>query len=322
MPQVTLFAGVDGGGSKTLAVVVDGEGQERGRGTAGSSNYAAVGLDPAIAEIRAAISKAARAAGSEEPIAAAWIGLAGVDRPADHDALLPHLRQVAGRVQLTNDADLVLTALPDAVGIAAITGTGSIMRGRDARGTAARVGGWGHIIGDEGSGYELGRLALQAASRAADGRGPATTLVDAILRTWNLRDPGDMISQVYHHEDKAAIARLSSLVFEQAQDGDSVARKLVDRAAAELALGIVTVSHQLDFADGPLPLALAGGLLTGEPHLRGMVLRRVRRRRPVGPVEIVTEPASSAARAAIRLVDERKMGGDGWSATPSAAGSS
>ena len=322
MPRLALFAGVDGGGSKTLAVVVDGEGQERGRGTAGSSNYAAVGLDQAIGEIRAAITEAIRVAGSDGPIVAAWIGLAGVDRPADQEALLPHLRQVAGHVQLTNDADLVLTALPNAVGIAAIAGTGSIMRGRDARGTAARVGGWGHIIGDEGSGYELGRLALQAASRAADRRGPSTTLVDAIQRAWNLREPGDMISRVYHHEDKAAIARLSSLVFDQAQAGDPVARKLVERAAGELTLGIMTLSRQLDFADGPLPLALAGGLLTGEPTFRAMVLRRLRRRRQVGPVEVVTEPASSAARAAVRLVEERRGGGGGWSDTLSAASSS
>ncbi len=308
MSERALFAGVDGGGSKTLAVVVDADGHERGRGTAGSSNYAAVGLDRAIGEIRTAVTGAARAAGSDPPIAAAWIGLAGVDRPADHDALLPQVRQVAGRVHLTNDADLVLTALPGAVGIAAIAGTGSIMLGRDGHGRTARAGGWGHIIGDEGSGYELGRLALQAASRAADGRGPATTLLDSIVRSWNLGEPGDMISRVYHHEDKAAIARLSSLVFAAARTGDPVARKFVSRAAAELALGIMTVDDELDFPEGPLPLALAGGLLTSEPTLRAMLLRRVRRRRAVGPVEVVTEPASSAARAAIRLIDEMPGG--------------
>lgn len=309
MSDVALFAGIDGGGSKTLAVVVDADGQERGRGTAGSSNYATVGVDRAISEIRASLVGAARAAGDEVPVAAAWIGLAGVDRPADQTALLPHLRQIAGRVHLTNDADLVLTALPGAVGIAAIAGTGSIMLGRDTQGRTARVGGWGHVIGDEGSGYELGRLALRAASRAADGRGPATTLLDSIMQFWHLSESGDLISRVYHHEDNTGIARLSSLVFAAAGTGDPVARKLISRSAAELALGVVTVGDQLDFSEGKLPLALAGGLLTGEPTLRAMLLRRVRRHWAIGPVEVVTEPASSAARAAIRLLDERNFGG-------------
>ncbi len=309
MSDVALFAGIDGGGSKTLAVVVDADGRERGRGTAGSSNYAAVGVDRAIGEIRASLVGATRAAGSDAPVAAAWIGLAGVDRPADQTALLPRLRQIAGRVHLTNDADLVLTALPGAVGIAAIAGTGSIMLGRDTQGRTARVGGWGHVIGDEGSGYELGRLALQAASRAADGRGPATTLLDSIMQFWRLGEPGDLISRVYHHENNTWIARLSSLVFAAARTVDPVARKLVSRVAPEFALGVVTVGDQLDFSEGTLPLALAGGLLTGEPTLRAMLLRRVRRRWAIGPVEVVTEPASSAARAATRLIDERNFGG-------------
>ena len=295
-----LFAGVDGGGSKTLAVVVDAEGRERGRATAGSSNYTVVGLDRAVAHIREAVSGAAQAASAEPPVCAAWIGLAGVDRPGARDMLLPHLRPLAGDVTLGNDAELVLGALNHAVGVAIIAGSGSIVLGRDATGRTTRAGGWGHLIGDEGSGYEIGRAALQAAARAADGRGPATALLDAFLRHWNLADPIDMIAHVYGDAEKPRIAGLASLVFAAARAGDRAASKIVAAAAGELALAATAVGDRLAFPDGRMPLALAGGLLTGQAAFRQMVLGRVRRRRPVGQVLLVEEPALSAAQGLVR----------------------
>jgi len=302
MSGLTVFGGIDGGGSKTLAVVVDAEGRERGRGTAASSNYAAVGLQRAIREIHAAVTAALDQAGGALPLGAAWIGLSGVDRPGDRDALLPHLHDLAATVRLTNDADLVLSALPGARGVAVIAGTGSIVLGRDASGATVRAGGWGHVIGDEGSGYELGRAALQAAARAADGRGPETALLGAIVDRYGLSDPSEMIDRVYHRWTKAEIARIASLVF-ALRGADPVARSLVDEAARELALGVVTVAGRLSFADGVLPLALGGGLLLGEDALRESVVRRVRRRHPVGIVALADDPALSAARAATDLSD-------------------
>ena len=299
------FLGVDGGATKTLAVIVDAGGHEIGRGMAGSGNQAAVGPERAVASIRRAVAEAARHAGSSEAFLAAWIGLAGVDRPGDRDRLLPHLDALATVVQLTNDAELALTGLDDAVGVAVIAGTGSIALGRDAAGTTARSGGWGHIIGDEGSGYEVGRLALKAAARAADGRGPQTALLPAILTEWRLSRPDAMIDRVYPDGDKGEIARLSALVFAVARDGDAVARRIVHEAATELAQAALAVGAMLDFPDRNLPVALAGGMLIHEADFRAMLLRRLRRRCPVGPVALVAEPALSTARAAIHLARER-----------------
>ena len=309
-PRPVYFVGVDGGATKTTAVVVDAAGRERGRGTAGSSNQAAVGLERAVAAVQAAVAEATRAIGGPEALAVAWIGLAGVDRPGDREAMLAHLGLLAGAVRLTNDGELVLSALPGGVGVAAIAGTGSITIGRDPGGKRVRAGGWGHLIGDEGSGWGLGRGALQAAARAADGRGPGTALLDAVLRHWDLTDPSEIIGRVYHREDKATIARLSALVFAAARDGDAVARNLVAQAAAEIALGIRAVAEALDLAEGPLPLALAGGLLAGTPEFRAAALRRVRRWRPVDPVVVVAEPAASAARAAISLNEAEALAVD------------
>jgi N-acetylglucosamine kinase-like BadF-type ATPase len=134
------YAGVDGGGSKTLAVVVDAQGHERGHGMAGSANHTAVGLEQAVAHICAAVEEATRTADCHLPLHAAWLGIAGIDRPADYAMLFPHIRGLAAAVHLTNDAELPLSALDGTVGVALIAGTGSIALGRDQHGTTARAG--------------------------------------------------------------------------------------------------------------------------------------------------------------------------------------
>lgn len=291
-----LFLGVDGGGSKTLAVIVDEAGYEQGRGVAGSSNHEVVGLERAVAAIRDAVGKASAIAHADLPLTAAWIGLAGIDHPRDIAMLTPAVRSFAGRVRISNDAELVLSGLPHQVGVAVISGTGSIALGRDAQGTLARVGGWGHVLGDEGSGFGIGREALQCAVRAADGRGPATALLGTILGHWQLDAPEALLERVYPTFDKTAIAALAPLVLALARAGDPVACRIEARAANELALAITAVTRRLSFVAGPLPVAFGGGVLINEERLRALVIRRIARTWSVDPV-LVEEPASSAARA-------------------------
>ncbi len=293
--------GIDGGGSKTLAIVVDAQGNERGRGQSGSTNYAAVGINQAVNHIRSAAEEAARAANCPLPLHAAWLGLAGIDRPDDCNKLLPYLHSLARIVCLTNDAELVLSALEGTVGIALIAGTGSIALGRNIQGTITRVGGWGHIFGDEGSGYEIGRQGLQAAARSADGREPRTALLELIMEEWKLNIPSDLIGKVYHEKEKASIAQLSTLVFKAARNGDEMAQKIIEQAANELALAAITVGNTLDRPGETLPIALSGGLLLHEEDFREQVLQAIRQHRPIGQVALVTQPALSAARAAIQL---------------------
>lgn len=291
-----LFLGVDGGGSKTLAVIVDEAGYERGRGVAGSSNHEVVGLERAVGAIRDAVGKASAVAHTHLPVTAAWVGLAGIDQPRDIELLAPAVRSFAGRVRISNDAELVLSGLPHQVGVAVISGTGSIALGHDAQGTLARVGGWGHVLGDEGSGFGIGREALQCAVRAADGRGPATALLDTILGHWQLPAPEALLERVYPTFDKTAIAALAPLVLARAREGDSVACKIEARAAHELALAVMAVTRKLGFVAGPLPVAFGGGVLIHEERLRALVIRHIARTWSVDPV-LVEEPASSAARA-------------------------
>lgn len=297
-----FFLGVDGGGSKTLAIVVDAQGRERGRGLAGCANHGVVGTQHAIFSIHAAVEEAVQMAECSVPVCAAWLGLAGLDSSEDYDLLFPHLQPLAENVHLTNDAELILSALDMSTGVALIAGTGSIALGRDADGNILRTGGWGHILGDEGSGYDIGHQALQAAVRAADGRGEATVLLERILRQWEVLHASALIGQVYGNTDKARIARLSSIVFEAAQAGDEVACKIVQQAVDELVLAVITVGKALKVPeDELLSVALGGGLLVYESDFRTQVIDGIRHRRAVGSVAIVEQPALSAARAAIHL---------------------
>lgn len=299
--SLSYAIGIDGGGTKTLAVIVDAQGNEQGRGIAGSANCKGVGVDMALSHIFSAIEEAMRQVPCSLPLQRSWFGLAGVDQPSDYALLLPLLQPLAQKVHLTNDAELVLSALPDTVGIALIAGTGSIALGRDALGTSARAGGWGYLIGDEGSGYDLGCRCLQAVARATDGRGRATLLVELLLREWSLDSANDLTSKVYKDVDKAAIASLATLVCEAAGNGDSVAYDIVGEAAQELALALIAVKKRLNLPDKPLDLALSGGLILHERSFREQVIHAISKYTAIGTITLVEDPALDGARAALRL---------------------
>jgi N-acetylglucosamine kinase-like BadF-type ATPase len=304
LPEKGYYLGIDGGGSKTLAIVVNERGEEIGRGQAGSSNHTGVGLPRAVQNIYAAFIEAKQSLGPQTQMQKAWLGLAGVDRLADQQMLAAHVQSIASTVYVTNDAELALSALPATVGVVLIAGTGSIALGRNAQGQTTRSGGWGHILGDEGSGYALGQQALRAAVRAADGRGPQTLLLERILQHWQLQQADDIIGEVYGNDDKAKIARLSSYVLQAEQDGDPVAHEIIQYNLDELVLVVRSVSIKLGFsAQQPLPLALSGGLLLHEIPFQIRFLEQLRQQQAVEQVVYVDQPALSAARSIIHTAE-------------------
>lgn len=294
-----LYLGVDGGGTKTVAVVVDADGRVRGRGAASGSNQASLGTQAAVEAVLRAARTALRRAGAQAPCEAAWIGLAGVHSTTDAQAIQKPFTSLARMVRVTNDAEMLLGALPRGVGVALISGTGSIAWGRNAVGETARCGGWGHVFGDEGSGYGLGSAALRAVARAADGRGRPTALTATILGEWEIATTDELIARAYLAGDKAQIAALAPLVIAVAEAGDEAARAIVREEAEELARQGATLADTLRLrsGDAPIPLALGGRLLVGAPSFRAQVqiaLERVGRWEPIVEVE---EPALDAARA-------------------------
>ncbi len=203
---------------------------------------------------------------------------------------------LANELRLSNDAQLLFGAFPDEVGIVLIAGTGSIALGQDRHGKRARAGGWGYLIGDEGSGYDLGRRGIRAAAKAADGRGLQTSLLPMLLAHWGLEQPLQIIDRVYRDRDKAAIAECAQLVFEAAEAYDPVAARLVQSGAAELAAAAGRGRESARFPWSSVPLVLAGSLLVEQEGYRRMVLDRIEHQFDLGPVHTVEEPASIAAR--------------------------
>ena len=302
--------GIDGGGSRTRARIALRSGETVATGEAGPSGVSANGFEGAQRAILDATRAALKAAGLREAdcdFGAVCMGLSGVDRPAEREVMLSWARAaLAPAVEVVNDVELVLAAgTPARWGVALIAGTGSIGLGRAPDGRAVRAGGWGYRFGDEGSGYDLAREALRAASQAADGRGTPTRLLADILGFWELTDPSGLIPKVYRSGLKPAdLAALAPLVTAAAHDGDAIAAAIVTRAGASLAQIVQAVARALDFGADPTPLALAGGLLLGAGGLREALMASLSGSgRTFAPVGEAREPVAGAVAIARSLLE-------------------
>lgn len=311
MSDVPRVLGIDGGGTKTVAWLAQ-RGPDRqwtvlGRGLAGAANIQSVGRTAALASLDRAVMLAFDAARlPPAAVDAAVVALAGSDRPENRQMIEDWARgrMLAAAFRVVHDAEPVVAAgTPDGWGVALIAGTGSLAYGRAADGRTARAGGWGYLLGDEGSGYWLALRGLRAAVLAADGRGPATGLLAAMLARLEIDAPTRLVSAVYPWaDDRARLAALAAVVLTQADAGDPVARRIVDRAGRALAAMVAAVVRE--FAWDQVPLAMAGGVLLGSPRLQ----RRLRfhlDRRPlvIDSIGLVPEPVCGAVRLATSLVD-------------------
>ena len=296
--------GVDGGGSKTTALLAGSDGAILGRGVSGPSNYQAVGAEAALAALEEAVIAAWKDSSiAPQPVQAVCLGMAGVDRPEDHRLVQSWAEKYfsGAKVEIVHDARLALAAgTSEDWGLVVISGTGSLIYGRDYRGNAARAGGWGYLLGDEGSGYAIGLQALRAVARAQDGRGPQTALVEMVLTAWGLRNSSELIRRVYGKQvTRADIGRVAILVEQAASQGDLAAQDILTEAGRELALGVKAVAEKLRL-EGEIPCALAGGSL-----VKGRLLADAFRRAAetyglqLEPVRLVAEPALGAVRIAL-----------------------
>lgn len=301
-----IVMGIDGGGTKTVAVVVDGSGQGLGRGQAGSTNWNSVGVETARANLFAVAGLALTEAGrTAAELAAVCIGASGVDRPGDRTRMQGWLAQLApGAVTaIHNDAVVALAAGTggDLYGLVLIAGTGMIVYGFDRAGRSVRAGGTGALLGDRGSGYAIGAEALAAVLWAADGRGPETALTQAILEHLGLENPQALIPWTYTDLAWERFAGVTPVVFRCAQEGDPVARGLVDRAAEGLAVAVWAVAEKLAFGAG-VPLVMAGGLLRPGPYARLVAEKVNGLGLPCETIHPQVEPAVGAALLALRTV--------------------
>lgn len=261
---MTSFAGVDGGGTHTRAVIVDGEGRELARGEAGGAVVSAEAPGRSARAVAQAVRAAAERADVPLPVDVLWAGLAGAGTREARVAVTEELRPlgVAERVVVGTDVEAAFhDAFGQGPGVLLIAGTGSIAWARGASGEAVRVGGWGERLGDEGSGFAIGTAALRAVARAADGRGPGTLLVDAVLEGLAL-DRVDTLVPWAAKASKGDVAGLVPLVARAAAEGDAVAAGLLGEAVPALCDHLRAVLERAGPWPRPPELVLWGGLLS------------------------------------------------------------
>jgi N-acetylglucosamine kinase-like BadF-type ATPase len=314
MSEKPLLLAVDGGGTKTQAIITDVEGRVLARGLGPGSNLHSVGfeqfskslttaVDVALRNVPGAVMRSGEPAWRGARIEAACFGLSGVDGPEDEAEVTRWVKeqQIAPTFSVLNDSELILAAgTPEGWGIALISGTGSVCLGRARDGRTVRCGGWGFLMGDEGSGYAIAQRALHLATQAADGRADAQELLNAILRVWSLKEAGALIRHVHGPSLAASdVAALAVTVQELAAKGDRAALSIVEEAGSDLAVHVDTVSRLLGLQHPPLALAGSG--------LRGRLRESVRSaiRTELGPVQYVEDPSMGAVVLARRLINAR-----------------
>jgi N-acetylglucosamine kinase-like BadF-type ATPase len=294
--------GVDGGATKTLAAILDLDTRALHLALGGPSNEDAVGTNAAVQAVLGAADEAITRAGIEaDELGSAVLAIAGTDT-----------RAIAAHVLLARSADWIVvndvvgawaTATGGGPGVAAISGTGSNVFGVGSDGRSWRAGGWGHLLGDQGSGYWIGLESIMAALRDRDASGPSTALAQAAPAFFAMPNIEALAVYVYSKPlSKAEIAAFAIETARLAEEGDQVACEIYERGARELSGQIAAVIRRTGLASGNgddgLPPAFPVGLI-GSAFRAGKVF--------VEP--LVQAVYSIAPRARVSVVDMAPVGG-------------
>lgn len=299
-----IAVGIDAGGTKTRAFAVDRAGEVVGRGAGGGGNLIS-SPDPQ-GSIGAALAEALGGRDADAVVLSA----AGGDRKADRERgreMLARVAPAGARLQVTHDAIAALYAgNPAGCGVVLIAGTGSIAYGRNEEGDEDRAGGWGHLIGDEGSAVWCGLEALRAIAHAVDGRGMPTRLVDLLFQELGVGEFADVLPQLYGRPHPApAISAATRALAVASADGDAVANGILQRGATALARAAAVVAMTLGLPGGPV--YLAGGAFESLQLLQRLVRLELLGALPQATVELTREePAMGAARMAMELAWGRR----------------
>jgi N-acetylglucosamine kinase-like BadF-type ATPase len=262
-----LFLGVDGGGSKTAALLVDETGEVLGAGMGGPANYHVNGLDGMLRSVRQAVDGAL---GGQKPDEAAFC-LASADMPHDFRQIYGKLPELELSCPFTVYADVMAVFRAGsrfAYGVGMVCGTGFNGGGLAKDGREFRFPSLGLVTGDKGGGGDLGYAAIGAAFRAWDGRGEPTMLQEAILQALDAPDMETLAERWVQRKLTGHHVRdLSPLVFEIAERGDAVARQLIRDQGVEMGVAAVAVLRKLDLTNEDCDVALGGSLWYGQGSL-------------------------------------------------------
>lgn len=314
--------GIDGGGSKTICIIMDDAGKILGRGEAGASNYQSIGIEAAQKQIQSAINQATITAlnhTSNINIIAICLGLAGVSRPEDMEVVKGIVNKLQNSQNITaitwelqpshivicHDALIALIGgVGDAVGMVVAAGTGSIVFGRNHQGESKRVGGWGYILGDEGSAYKIAVAGMQAALKYYDGRGETTILLENFQQHLQLENIEKLIEVIYRKGwGVKEIAALAPIIDQAASEGDKIANRIIDEAVGELVIATSTVIDHIFDSQQIVEIVTTGSIWLGKCGLRERFINSLIDKYPL--VNIIYprhEPAYGAGLLALKVL--------------------
>jgi len=282
---MAILLAIDGGGSHTRCLVMTRDGNSLGAGESGPSNHLLVDMSIVRASLDDAIDAAlAKAQIKRSDVDRVSAGLAGVDYDGSGAA---EMEEVIGALGFTSpivNGDMVIAhagALSGGPGVLALAGTGSVILGVGPKGQRVKVGGWGPVYGDEGSGYRIAQSALRAAARARDGRGPETALLEELTEGLGVSDFKETIVRVYSEKmEPRAIAALSKIVYQVAQKGDEVAAGIFRQAGEDLAEGVSAAIRQLELPKAGIQVSYQGSILESCGLVRDQLIASLRERHP------------------------------------------
>jgi N-acetylglucosamine kinase-like BadF-type ATPase len=315
MNKPLYVMGIEGGGTKTNAVLCALDGIILSEAQGDPSNFHIVGIEKTANTLLDLIQTCCHSVGcSVSQIGAVVAGLAGAGRILDQQRIMDRMLEVAHirsynleKISIESDARIALEgAFSGKPGIVVISGTGSIVFGKDERDKVYRAGGWGRFIGDEGSGYAIGREAFRAVAKLIDGYGEKTKLLKLFDEKFGLGTQDAIIAAIY--EEKYNFASVVPLVMEAASKGDSVAKKILVRACSDLVEVISTVLMKMNKGRKRVPkrqLAFVGSLLMNDNFYSRKIRSAIKREVPLVSIRNAeSSPVVGAALMAIRLLNK------------------
>lgn len=270
------WMGIDGGGTSLRVVIVDDDMQLQLQRHGGPANPSSIGHDNARQHIQHMVQQALTESGLSS-IAGVGIGVAGASNEYAAEWLVGCLRPILPTSQIVPSSDMEIALVGGRGrldGILLLSGTGSVALGINAAGQRLRVGGWGYLLGDEGSGYWLGKRALQVCTRWADAYTPESRpFSQLLLQHLGLQNPLDLINWRYQHAGQKEVAALARFVLEQAEARDATALAIVAEAAQQLTHMAQHLMQQLGLSKQTI--VFAGSLLTNDTRLSRDVIQQL-----------------------------------------------
>lgn len=276
------FFGLDGGGTQSRLAVCDSTGTILKEVYGGTTNLYTGKSEQVALNLKALFTQVEQ----YFPFAGGCIGSAGLGREREkvlfRDMLSTLLPTVP--VYLCSDGEILLVGgLAGLEGYALISGTGSLALSRSSDGSLKRAGGYGYLLGDEGSAYWIAHQALMRSLRSLENRDLNTRMLPSLLEGCSLSKAEDLIAYVHHQATKADIAKLAPLVTVFAKEGDPLANDILQCTAKELVALVVSVQNPAITAN---ELVLAGGVLEKDPIVRPLFIQALRETLP--ELQIIT----------------------------------